>query len=58
MASAMVGMGGVGWATDVLGPAVSLGGIGLVLLGTATVVAAFGQRSYHLATLTPNLVRV
>jgi MFS family permease len=56
MASAMVGMAGFGWAADVLGPAASLGGIGLVLLGTATVVAAFSRRPLRLETIPPNLI--
>lgn len=54
MASAMVGMAGFGWAADVLGPAASLGGIGVVLLGTATMVAAFGRRPFHPETMTPD----
>ena len=44
MASAMAGMAGFGWAADAVGPAASLLGIGLVLLGTAIVTAAFSRR--------------
>ena len=44
MASAMAGMAGFGWAADAIGPAASLVGIGVVLLCTATVAAAFSQR--------------
>lgn len=44
MASAMTGMAGFGWAADAVGPAASLLGIGLVLLGTAFVAAAFSRR--------------
>jgi len=44
MASAMTGMAGFGWAADTIGPAESLVGIGLVLLGTAIVAAAFSRR--------------
>lgn len=47
MASAMAGMMGFGWAADAVGPAASLVGIGAVLLGTATVAAAFSQRHLH-----------
>ena len=47
MASAMAGMMGFGWAADAVGPAASLVGIGVVLLGTATVAAAFSQRHFH-----------
>lgn len=43
MFSAMVGMTGFGWAADVMGPAVSLIGIGLVLLATAVVAAKFSS---------------
>ncbi|MGH7229205.1 MAG: MFS transporter, partial [Nitrospiraceae bacterium] len=39
MSSAMAGMAGFGWAADTVGPAASLIGIGLILLGTATVAA-------------------
>lgn len=56
MASAMVGMAGFGWAADALGPAASLVGIGTVLLGTATVAAAFSQRYLHPETTAPNLM--
>jgi len=44
MASAMAGMAGFGWAADAVSPAASLLGIGLVLLGTAIVTAAFSRR--------------
>jgi len=44
MASAMAGMAGFGWAADAVGPAASLIGIGLILLGTATVAALFSHR--------------
>lgn len=54
MASAMVGMTGFGWAADAIGPAASLVGIGIVLLGTATVAAAFG-RQYQPVITTSNL---
>ena len=42
MAASMVGMVGFGWATDMLGPAVSLGGISLILLMTAAAVGTLG----------------
>ena len=44
MASAMAGMAGFAWAADAVGPAVSLIGIGLILLGTAMVAALFSRR--------------
>lgn len=44
MASAMVGMAGFGWAADTLGPAVSLIGIGLLLLLTAMVTLQVSRR--------------
>jgi DHA3 family macrolide efflux protein-like MFS transporter len=44
MASAMAGMAGFGWVADALGPTTSLVGIGMLLLGTATVAAAFSRR--------------
>lgn len=44
MASAMAGMAGFGWAADAIGPIASLIGIGLILLGTATVAALFSRR--------------
>jgi len=44
MASAMVGMAGFGWAADALGPAVSLIGIGLLLLVTAMVTVQVSRR--------------
>jgi MFS family permease len=56
MASAMAGMAGFGWAADVLGPAVSLAGIGVVFLSTATVAAAFSHRHLHPDTTAPDLM--
>jgi len=44
MASAMAGMAGFGWVADAVGPSASLVGIGMLLLGTATVAAAFSRR--------------
>jgi DHA3 family macrolide efflux protein-like MFS transporter len=44
MSSAMAGMAGFGWAADAVGPTASLIGIGLTLLGTATVAALFSRR--------------
>ena len=44
MASAMAGMVGFGWMADALGPATSLVGIGVLLLGTAAVAALFSRR--------------
>jgi MFS family permease len=44
MASAMAGMAGFGWVADAIGPAASLVGIGVLLLCTATVAAAFSRR--------------
>ena len=44
MASAMAGMAGFGWVADALGPATSLVGIGVLLLGTAAVAALFSRR--------------
>jgi MFS family permease len=43
MASAMAGMTGFGWAADVMGPGVSLVGLGLVLLLTAVVAGQFSR---------------
>ncbi len=54
MASAMAGMAGFGWAADAIGPAASLVGIGVVLLGTATVAAAFSRR--HPDTTAPDFM--
>ena len=54
MASAMAGMAGFGWAADAIGPAASLLGIGVVLLCTATVAAAFSQRHSRPSTTAPN----
>lgn len=53
MASAMVGMAGFGWTTDAIGPIVSLVGIGIVLLGTAIVAAAFDRRPRHPEPMAP-----
>ena len=44
MAAAMAGMAGFGWVADVIGPATSLVGIGVLLLGTAVVAALFSRR--------------
>jgi MFS family permease len=44
MAAAMVGMAGFGWVADVVGPAASLMGIGVLLLGTAVVAALCSRR--------------
>jgi MFS family permease len=44
MAAAMAGMAGFGWLADAIGPAASLVGIGVLLLGTATVAALFSRR--------------
>ena len=43
MSSAMAGMAGFGWAADRVGAAASLIGIGLILLGTATVAALISR---------------
>jgi MFS family permease len=45
MASAMAGMTGFGWVTEVLGPAVSLIGLGLVLLFTAGIAMQCTRRT-------------
>lgn len=50
MASAMVGMAGFGWASDEIGPAASLVGIGLALLLTAMVTIHVSRRDYAPAT--------
>ncbi|HSF66404.1 MAG TPA: MFS transporter [Nitrospiraceae bacterium] len=50
MASAMAGMAAFGWIADTAGPAASLVGIGLLLLGTATLAAAFSRRNSHTTT--------
>lgn len=44
MASAMIGMLGVGWTADTFGPSIGLMMIGLVLILTATVTAYFSER--------------
>jgi hypothetical protein len=54
MAAAMAGMAGFGWVTDVVGPAASLVGIGVLLLCTATVAAAFSRR--HPGLTAPNFI--
>jgi MFS family permease len=54
MAAAMAGMAGFGWATDVIGPSASLIGIGVLLLGTAAVAAAFSRR--HPDTAAPDFI--
>lgn len=54
MASSMVGMAGFGWAADTMGPAVSLGGISLVLLLTAAAAGVFGQYKSQGAGLATN----
>jgi hypothetical protein len=40
----MAGIAGFGWAADAIGPAVSIVGIGVLLLGTAAVAALFSRR--------------
>ena len=54
MAAAMVGMAGFGWVAETIGPAASLVGIGVLLLGTATVAAAFSLRQPD--TAAPDLI--
>jgi MFS transporter, DHA3 family, macrolide efflux protein len=44
MAAAMAGMAGFGLAADAIGPAMSLVGIGVLLLGTAAIAALFSRR--------------
>lgn len=44
MAASMAGMAGFGWATDMMGPLVSLTGISLILLMTAVAAAIFSQQ--------------
>jgi MFS transporter, DHA3 family, macrolide efflux protein len=51
MAAAMAGMAGFGWATDAVGPAASLVGIGALLLATAAVAAAFSRRPHDTPAL-------
>jgi len=51
MASSMAGMAGFGWATDMLGPNVSLGCISFILLITATVAGVVGWYKAHLDAL-------
>ena len=54
MASAMAGMAGFGWMADAIGPAASLVGIGVLLLGTAAVAALFSRR--HPDTAAPDFI--
>ena len=54
MAAAMAGMAGFGWVADAVGPAASLVGIGVLLLGTAIVAAAFSRRQSD--TTAPDLI--
>lgn len=51
MASSMAGMAGFGWATDMLGPGVSLGGISFILLITATAAGMVGWYKAQMDTL-------
>jgi len=51
MASSMAGMAGFGWATDALGPGVSLGGISFILLITAAAAGMFGWYKSEVAGL-------
>jgi predicted MFS family arabinose efflux permease len=51
MASSMIGMAGFGWATDTLGPFVSLAGISFILLVTAIAAAIFSQRTSDMQAL-------
>lgn len=51
MASAMIGMVAFGWAADALGPAVSLIGIGLLLLLTAVVTLQVSRREMALSPI-------
>lgn len=44
MASAMAGMMSFGWAADAVGPAASLAGLGLILLGSAGVAVRCSHR--------------
>ena len=44
MAAAMAGMAGFGLAADAIGPAMSLVGIGVLLLGSAALAALFSHR--------------
>lgn len=54
MAASMAGMAGFGWATDRLGPGVSLGGISFILLITAVAVGTVGWYRSQMADLPPN----
>jgi MFS family permease len=51
MAASMAGMAAFGWATDMLGPGVSLGGISFILLITAAAVGMVGWYRSQLAEL-------
>jgi predicted MFS family arabinose efflux permease len=51
MAASMAGMAGFGWATDVMGPLVSLAGISLILLMTAVAAAIYSQYRSEMHTL-------
>jgi hypothetical protein len=44
MACAMAGMAGFGWMADVIGPGISLLGIGFILLGTAVFAGRFSSQ--------------
>ena len=50
MAASMAGMAGFGWATDVMGPFVSLTGISVILLMTAVAAAIFSQHKSDMHT--------
>ena len=54
MAASMAGMAGFGWATDRLGPGVSLGGISFILLITAIAVGTVGWYRSQMPELPPN----
>ncbi|GKS57657.1 MFS transporter [Nitrospira sp.] len=51
MASAMIGMMGLGWVAETVGPAASLIGLGLILLLTAQVVIFFTRQSERAAVV-------
>lgn len=50
MAASMAGMAGFGWATDMMGPFVSLTGISVILLMTAVTAAIFSQHKSDMHT--------
>lgn len=54
--SAMLGMLGVGWAADTLGPEASLVGIGSILLATALLAARFSRRCEPASPAAPSPV--